>query len=871
MKYTGVFIKSLFILSCFLHVVGLFALQTQTDTLAENQSAQSDLDAPVPYQAQTITNYVQKRKTVYIGKAVVHYKNITLEAGKITIEWDKSLITAEGIPDSIWVYNQAHTDSIRVQEIREKPVLVDGGTRMTGDLMQYNYKTEKGRVVRGRTEVEGGYYVGDQIKRVRGEIFHITDSEYTTCDLDTNTHYHFSTNRMKLMVNDKVIAKPVVMYIGHIPVAFLPYAVFPTKRGRHSGILIPRYGESSREGRYFRGLGYYWAPNDYFDAKAEVDFFEKSGWLFHGDINYAIRYKLSGSISASITRKNFESYYAPDYEERRWDLRVNHRQEIDQTSRFTASGYFVSDNSFYKDLSTNLSMRLTQELRSNATYSKRWPKQKLSLSLNASRVQNLQTEDIRETLPQLSFRMAQRQLFAAKTSRGRQRRRTRDEKWYRSIYFSYNSNLQRTRREYWQRTSADTSRRREDDFRVSHNTSLSFISPTKLFGWLSHNHSVNIDEDWFAETTEYDRDQESGTIESRQVKGFAARHLFSYNAAANTKLYGLFTPPIPGVEAVRHVLTPSISFRYQPDFSDPVWGYYSTFDEGETKKDRFGGTPSGGQKSVNFSVRNLFQMKLGQGEKIKKVDLFTMDFSSGYNFEADQYNLSDLRTSIRANPARNFSLSASSSHSFYRWDDELSGQVDEYIFKQGNWMTGKWMRLRNLRLNFSLRLQGKESKRTKRPETAIETGDPFEEDMESEDAGVLEESAYQSRDRFEGSETLRHLSIPWKMNLNFNFNLNRTNPGRPVKRYYLDISGAEVQLTPNWRISYSAHYDLEKMVVSHHRFSFYRDLHCWEAQVDWVPVGPNRRVYFRINIKAPALRDIKYERGRGAGNMLGYY
>ena len=54
-----------------------------------------------------------------------------------------------------------------------------------------------------------------------------------------------------MIVNDKVIAKPIVMYIGNIPVAALPFAVFPHRTGRHSGIIIPRYGESAREGPVF--------------------------------------------------------------------------------------------------------------------------------------------------------------------------------------------------------------------------------------------------------------------------------------------------------------------------------------------------------------------------------------------------------------------------------------------------------------------------------------------------------------------------------------------------------------------------------------------------------------------------------------------
>ena len=178
------------------------------------------------------------------------------------------------------------TDHLRIIALCEAAayfafdVLEEGGTTMTGKMMEYNYKTEKGRVVKGRSELEGGQFVGDQVKRVDANTFNLSHSTYTTCELDSSPHFHFEARRMKMMPKDKVIAKPIVAKIGNIPVFMLPFAVFPHKSGRSSGIIIPTYGQSALEGRYLRQLGYYWAPNDYFDAKGMVDFFEKSGFLF---------------------------------------------------------------------------------------------------------------------------------------------------------------------------------------------------------------------------------------------------------------------------------------------------------------------------------------------------------------------------------------------------------------------------------------------------------------------------------------------------------------------------------------------------------------------------------------------------------------
>lgn len=860
---------------------GMLIAQTQADSAAtaKPSTAQktSDIDTTITYEAKIVDNVVIERKSYFIGDAVVNYKQMKLKAEKISIDWDVNILTAEGVPDTSWIKNNNGNDSSQVITIRGKPVLHDGDTEMHGNKMIYNYRTEKGIVVRGRTKFEDGNYIGQQIKRVSDKTFNVSHSTFTTCDLDTNPHYHFESRRLKMIVNERVIAKPVVMYIADIPVAALPFAFFPTKKGRHSGVLIPRYGESQREGRYLRGLGYYWAPNDYFDAKASIDFFEKSGWLLDGDVNYAIRYLLNGNISGAMTRKSFSG----GYKARRWDLRVRHSQEIDPESRFSVNGIFISDKSFYRDLSTSLSTRLTRELRSNATYSKYWPEKKLSLSINASQVRDLEDNVTQTTFPQMSFRKSQTQIFKpvkdkVRSTSSRGRRSRADTKWYHSLYFSYGSNFYNSRREYLQKTATDTLVKAESKRQMDHNFDFSLNSPKKYFGWLSVNQSMNIQEGWFDKIQDYSLNTETSQIESREEKGFAARHTFSYRASANTKIYGLFTPKIADVQTVRHVITPSVSFTYQPDFSDPQWGYFQELKDasGKTiKRDRFGGTSSGGSKMISTRVRNLFQMKRGKGEKEKKVDLFTVDFSTGFNFKAKQYRLSDLGTYWQANPARNFSLSARTTHSFYAWDHEKKMRVHRYLFDDQGWRKGQFMRLTTFNLNFSIRLEGKgqtkpESRPTSTDDWEQEEADP----LLDQELSILEEDIARKGGRFIDDRAISGLSIPWRLNMTFNFFLDKTrNPDSPTKRYYLDISGAEVRLTNKWRIGYSAHVDLEKKEVTYHRLTFYRDLHCWEAQVDWVPSGISKRVYFRINIKSPSLRDIKLERRGGtASSILSY-
>ena len=853
------------LLFCAAYSSAAFSQSLPDTTLTPDSLQGSDIgvDTTIYYKAQMIYNDVNNRMSFFYGNAEVAYKNMQLQAGKITLDWDKKLITAEPVPDTTWIQSDSTSDSTMHIKNSGYPVLVDGGDRMTGDMMYYNYDTEKGRVVRGRTELEGGQYKGEQIKRVHSKTYHIHQSSYTTCDLDSNPHFHFEAKRMKMIPDNKVIAKPVVMYLGHIPVAALPFVVFPNKKGRTSGILIPRYGESRAEGRFLRNIGYYWAPNDYFDSKLSLDFFEKTGILLRNTTRYSVRYKLNGSIDGSWTRKNYDGT-----RQNRWDLRVLHNQTIDPTSSFSVNGYFVSDNSFYKDYSTNLNTRLTRELRSNATYSKRWREQGISMSANLSRTHDLQTGLKSSTIPQLSLRLGRMQPFKSESKHG-------VPNWYESIYVSYNSNLQNSEREFVTTlASGDDSVAVDRTRRVSHSIGLSMSSPTKFFGWLSLNQSLNIDEDWYDESKNYFYNDATQQIDYETVSGFAARHTFSYSASANTKIYGMF-PGIGRVTAFRHVITPSVSYSYQPDFSKTYWGYYDKVqmpDGTFEKRDRFSGTGSNGRSSVSWRMGNLFQMKTGDGKEAKKYDLFNLNLSGGYNFRADRQKMSDVRTMLQASPWSNLSISASSSHSFYVYTSDYNADP-VFLFKEGGWRNGRVLRLTDLQFNVRFRLQGKQKAGDAGAGPEQDLPQTYEEMQLREQGGemnVLEEEAFKRGDRFEPDMDMQSWSVPWRMNVSFNFNLNKRNPENPVKRYYMDISGAEVNLTPNWRLSYSAHYDLEEMAISHHQLTVYRDLHCWEAHIEWVPSGRSRGVYFRINIKAPMLQDIKYDQHFGRRSVLGY-
>lgn len=836
-------------------------------TRGEIQPASVGIDSSVTYSARIVDTFKDKNETHLIGDATLKYKNITVKAGKIIVMWDKNTLIAETLDDSTSLLNglpvrggskaKNGVDSLSNKPRNGRPVFTDGKEELVGDRMEYNFKSDRGRILRGRTEFQDGYYTGETVKRVEAREFNVVNGRYSTCE-NEEPHFHFKGGKMKVVMGDKVVAKPVTFFIGKIPLAILPFAMFSTKEdGRQSGIIIPRFGTSPEEGRYLQDLGYYWAANDYFDARATLSFFERTGVLTKGHVNYALRYHFTGSVGGSYTRKNFGTT-----SQRRWNLDIRHSQQFSPNTSLNVNASFVNNRNFYRDISDNRDERLNRQLVSNATFSTRWGEGKNSFSVNLSQNKDLETGRELITLPQARFTRSQTALFPFDDKKA-QRTKTQP-RWFNLIRYSYGNLLvNSTTKDSTNDVTTDVERRME------HDIALSFTNPGKLFGVLSIGHNFSFDEDWFDRTRTFRLVDSTNTIAFEDTAEFEARHLFQYSTSASTKFYGTFNPRIGPVRGLRHVATPSISFAYQPDFSDASWGYYEVITDTlgrEIKRDRFEGsgarrTPLGEQNNLNFGLSNLFQMKLGQGEKEKKIDLFNLDFRSSYNFAADSLKLANLSTSFRANPKKDLSVSMNLSHSFYDFERTTGRTLDRLLVNQNGFFSA----LRLLQFGFDARW----SLRGKNAATASPAGSSAP--AQTAESGIPSAASSDYQDSLAPDKAFTALGIPWSANLAFSYSVNKFNPLATSRSAYLDLSNVEVQVTKNWRVSYALRYDIERGDIADQRISIYRDLHCWEAQFNWNPSGIGRGFYFRIGIKAPHLQDVKFEHRGGTSSVFRPY
>ena len=706
------------------------------------------------------------------GNSEVKHETVTLDGDTILYNTGTKILQAK----SYWSYGSEGDSSFH------PIVLTDKAEIIYGERLSYNVATQRGKIKESDTEMEQAYYHGKIIRKQEEDILLVNGGRYTTCEYP-EPHFQFYSSNMKLLNDDRVIARPVILYIDKIPIFYLPYFVFSIKKDRHSGFLPFQIGNFERGSRFVNNLGYYWALSDYYDLQTSIDYNDEVGVTFNAAVRYALRYKFSGSVSGSYARET--SYnLAGQTSTNRWKLNLSHKHTLSQTASLNGTGNFVSDADYVTDISTDPEERLNRSLRSTLSFSKSWGRKSLTAVVKGTR--NLDTDNTTYNLPDLSFSIPSRQIFAGDT-------KTEDLRWYQNLYLSYRA----ASTNYTSNTGKDSARTSRHYANMKHTFALSM--PTTVMKYLTLSPSATINENWFY-VFETDQSLEQGLNTNENLR----RGDYSFGLSANTKLYGLFRPPIKGLIGLRHVITPSLSFSYRPK---------SDRHEDEAS---FAGIGTGGAESqtMRWSLDNLFQIKYKSGEQEKKLDLFTLGFSSSYNFKADSYKWSYLSTSLRSSTIPHLTFTASASHDLYDRDKQ---KLDIFGAK-----------LKSLSLSSNFNIAGQMT--TLGGHNQIDS------------SGAMFPSKGEKK--------------PWSLSVGHRYSETRGDLSTSIT-HWLTIS-SEFSLTDNWKVSFSQNYDIRNKELTERSFSFYRDLHCWEAVFYWIPNGSRKGYYFRIGVKA--IPDIKFEK-----------
>ncbi len=822
-----------------------------------NVARDSGIDTVVNFYSTDSAVYsIRRRKVELHGNARVDYGSIRLVAETIAVQLDSATLTASAGRDSLG-------------RLTGVPNFTDGGEEFYGERITFNFTTQKGTIALGETVIDNGFYFGDKIKRVDNNTLFVENGCFTTCD-KPHPHFFFKSPEMKVITNDRVFADPLIVYVEDLPVFALPFGVFfENKRGRRSGILIPSFffsGSAGADGRgiIFENVGYFWAIDDYFDTKLWGTFTTKGGFQLWDETRWVIRDKLSSTLRLSLGNVRF----SPDDEHTtNWGVSFRHNQELTPQSNINANVEIASPD-FNRQTNTNIGDRVVQSITSNAAYSRNFDNGTV-FSVNYSRNQNLITERITETLPRISYSIPQIKPFRGFVDRS---------SWVSDIAFSMRLEGNRTLNSFHIDEVRDTDNavieQERDSVDISQKISYApSISISPKLGYFSLTPSIRTSGNFLFRRLTRDFNPADSTISNSFEDGLFWQYDFSLGMTLGTRLYGTAYPGIFGVNALRHVFSPSVTYTYTPDFSDNSFGFYGEYfdaERGETVRyNRFQadgvGVAAGLVSSISVRLNNVFEAKVAQPDTLpdKAIRLFNFDAGGSYNFAADSLNFSTISTALRTS-AGAVNINARGTFDLYEQvetfdedgDSEGFRKVDRLLLDAG----GGLARLvsATLTLSTALSSEGVSNPLQIRDNSSSADSIDFGARFRSRDAGDIEQS-----DLFgDRSPGYSDFSLPWRVNLSASFNYAEPNP-RSISRSFNLSASLNLSLTNTWRLNSSLSYDVIDNEVNAPSVEINKDLHCWDLAFRWVPSGFSRGFHLSLAIKAPQLQDLKLEKREG--------
>ncbi len=811
--------------------ISIDTITVSTDTITSD----SPIKDPVFTEATDSLIYSLDGKKVYLfGNASVKYQNIELKADYIEFNMETKEVYAIGRADS-------------TGKIIGKPVFKEGSQEFRMDKMAYNFNTKRAKISDVITQESGGFLHGHSTKMMEDKTINISGGKFTTCDLD-HPHFYIKINKAKVIPNDRMIMGPAYLVIADVPFPIgLPFGFFPSSRGRASGILIPEYGEEENRGFFIRRGGFYWGISDYVDLTLLGGIYSGGSWSLNARSGYRKRYRYNGNFSLDFSKNVFgEKGFDGHRTDQSYWLNWNHSQDpkANPNSTFQARVNMgsPSHNRYNPQTVDNF---LANQISSGVSYSKVWVGTPFTMSAALSHSQNNADSTISLNLPKVSFNMSRLYPFKRKSAIGQAR-------WYEKVGITYSAELDNSLSTKFDDLFTTQSLKKMKNG-IQHRIPLS--TSFTLLKYVSLSPSVNYSESWYLRTIEkrWNADTRKVTIDT--IQAFKRAWQYNTGASMSTKWYGMFTfSQKSKVQAIRHVLTPSVSISYRPDFSTDFYGFYKTVQVDTTGRTQqysifensiYGGPASGKSGSIGFGLGNNLEMKVRSDkdtttnfQKIKIFDSFSIN--SSYNLLADSMKLAP------------FSLSARTTL-FEKINIDASGTLDPYALNSTGikynkylWDKGKFARLTNFRVGIGVSLNSsKEESNTRNSgrNDEIRADDILQSSLGDDAIGGFSKSAQVD------------FSIPWNINIDYSYNYSKPAFEKNISQA-LSFSG-NLSLTKNWKIGFRSGYDLKAQKLTTSSLDIYRDLHCWEMRVSIIPIGYLKSYSFQINVKSAILQDLK--------------
>lgn len=856
------------------------------DSLALDTTPKKEpLDAPVIYEASDSIVFTKGGFAHLYGSGKVNYQNIELTSQLITMNMDSSTVFARGVADTTGVEQGT-------------PVFKDGETPYESKMMRYNFKTKKGFINSIVTQQGDGYVTSEESKKGANDEIYMRHGKYTTCDNHDHPHFYLKLSMAKVRPKKDVVFGPAQLVVEDVPLPIaVPFGFFPFSSSYSSGFIMPTYGDEMNRGFYLRDGGYYFAISDQFDLKLLGEIYTKGSWGLSAASTYNKRYRYSGYFNASYLVTKQGEKNMPDYMVSK-DFRVqwSHRQDAkaNPNSTFSASVNFTTSSYDKSSLSTlydPLSSYSNNTKASSISYSRNFPEIGLNLSGTFNITQNTQDSSVNMTLPDLNITLNRIYPFKRKNSAG-------DQKWYEKISFQYTgalTNKVNTKDNLLFKTPFS---KWETGMRHSIPVEATF----SLFKYINVTPSFQYTERWYTRKVMQHYDYTLKEAVKDTINGFNRVYDYNMSVSMNTKLYGMYKPLFMKSKeiTIRHVVTPSVSYTYTPDFGASRFGYYENYvytdEDGEVRMveySPYSGMPYGvpGQgvsQNISMSLKNNLEMKMASDKDTtgyKKISLID-DLTGQLSYDIARKRWSDLTLNARLKLTKNYTFNMNARFKTYAYKFDENGRVVES--DRTEWSYGRFGRFDGYSGSLSYTLNnetfkkwfGKGDEEDGKNKGKKEDTDS-EEDEEDEELNTNQNTQpkRKTEDAKIDSDGYLAFQLPWSLSLSYSYRIqeDRTKDiNIKTMRYpysfshQVNISG-NVKLGSRWNITYSSGYDFDTKKMSMTQMNITRDLHCFNMSCGLV-FGPFTSYNFSIRANSAMLTDaLKWDQRSNTGSAVTWY
>lgn len=860
-------------------------------TAADSAKRKPGIDAPVDYECTDSLVYDAETRLVHLyGKAQVKYMDMTLNAAKITMNMDSSMVRAAGERDTAGI-------------LQDKPVYSQGSDNYHSELMAFNFKTKKGYITNVETTQGDGFMQSQHSKRAADGTLYLEHAKYTTCDAK-HPHFYLALSRAKVRPGKESVFGPAYLVVADVPLPLaVPYGFFPFNKKYSSGFIMPSYGDETSRGFYLRDGGYYFAINDYMDFKALGEIYTKGSWGLSAETNYRKRYRYNGNFYISFLRTVDGEKNMPDYAVTK-SLKVQWTHSKDAkaspNTTFSARVNFASENYERSNLESMYNpLAYTQSTRaSSVSFSHTFPSIGLNIAGSTNLTQSLRDSSVSMTLPDLSISLNRFYPFRRKHQAGK-------ERWYEKISMSYTGSLS---------NSINT---KEDklfksnlvkDWRNGMQHRIPIDATFQVFKYINISPQFSLRDIMYTNRVMRSWDETTQKEVADTTYGFYNLYDWSLGVSANTTLYGFYKPwrKLFGdkIIAVRHVFKPSVSFSYAPDFTSSHYGYQRTYVKtdanGEVSTVTYSPYSSGiysypsgtKQGMITMSVSNNVEMKVKSNRDTtgeRKISIIDELYGAlSYNMAAETRPWSNLNTRIRLKLTKNYTFSMAAVFATYAYAFDKNGRV--VTSDRTEWSYGRFGRFQGMSQNLSYTFNNETlsklfSRRSDRS-TASNDETDTDTDTDAEDANIdpdlrnAKKGGKQKKQKAKVDEDgYLRFSLPWSFTVSYGISMaedrsKQINVRRMRYPYSftqtMNFSGY-MRIAEGWNISFTSGYDFNYHELSMTTASVSRDLHCFEMSCS-VVLRPYSSFNFTFRARANELADaLKWDKRSSYSSNIEWY